>query len=120
MDTNPGTELTSDAKTWAVLCHVGGFVGFICPFGNIAAPLVVWLIKKDQYEFVDDQGKESLNFQITMSIAMIVAGLSFFVLIGLILLPAVLLFDVVMIVMAAIKASSGERYRYPLSLRLIK
>ncbi len=53
-----------DARTWAMLCHIGAFAGYIIPFGHIIAPLVIWLIKKDESPFVDDQGKESLNFQI--------------------------------------------------------
>jgi uncharacterized Tic20 family protein len=120
MDTNGSTELTNDAKRWGMLCHFSGFAGFICPFGNIAAPLAIWLLKKDQFEFVDDQGKEALNFQITMLIAVIVAAISCFLLVGIVLFPAVVLFDVASIVNAAIKASNGERFRYPLTLRLVK
>jgi len=120
MATDGGSELTNDAKTWASICHFIGFVGFVLPFGNIAGPLLVWLIKRHEYEFVDDQGKEALNFQITMAIAIIVAAISMCILIGIVLLPAVLLFDVFSIVVASIKASNGERYRYPLTLRLVK
>ena len=51
-------------RTWALFCHIGALAGFIFPFGNIIAPLVIWLIKKEEYPLVDDQGKESVNFQI--------------------------------------------------------
>jgi uncharacterized protein len=109
-----------DARTWAMLCHVGAFAGYIIPFGHIIAPLVIWLIKKDESPFVDDQGKESLNFQISMSIYAIIAVLLTLVVIGAVLLIALVIFDVVMVIIAAVRANSGERYRYPLCMRLIK
>ncbi len=109
-----------DAKTWAMLCHIGAFAGYIIPFGHIIAPLVIWLIKKDESPFVDDQGKESLNFQISMSIYAIIAALLTLVVIGIVLLIAVVIFDVIMVIIAAVRANNGERYRYPLCMRFIK
>ncbi len=109
-----------DARTWAMLCHIGAFAGYIIPFGHIIAPLVIWLIKKDESPFVDDQGKESLNFQISMSIYAIIAALLIIAVIGIVLLTAVVIFDVIMVIIAAVRANSGERYRYPLCLRFIK
>ncbi len=109
-----------DARTWAMLCHVGVFAGYIIPFGHILAPLIIWLIKKDESPFVDDQGKESLNFQISVSIYAVIAALLTLIAIGLILLIALLIFDVVMVIIATVRANSGERYRYPLCLRFIK
>jgi len=120
--TPSGIETNSDAKMWAMICHLSGLAGYLIPIPFIAiiAPLVVWQMKKQEFEFVDDQGKEAVNFHITMLIAAIVAGASFLCVIGVVLLPLVLLFSVVMAIVAAIKANSGERYRYPLTLRLIK
>jgi uncharacterized Tic20 family protein len=112
--------LTSDDKTWAMLCHIAAFCGYVVPFGNMVGPLVVWVLKKDQSEFVDFHGKESLNFQITITIAAIVAGFSLLLLIGFLLLPAVLIFDLVMKIVAAVKASNGEYFRYPLTIRLVQ
>lgn len=111
---------SNDERMWGMLCHLSGFAGYLVPFGNILGPLVVWLIKKDQYAFVDDQGKEALNFQISITIWTIVALILCFVIIGIPLLLAVLLFDVVMTIIAAMKANAGEYYRYPLTIRLIK
>jgi uncharacterized Tic20 family protein len=119
-DVHVGEVPNSDARTWAMLCHIAAFAGYAVPFGNVVGPLVVWALKKDQQEFVDFHGKESINFQITMTIAIIVAGFSILLLIGILLLPAVLLFDLIMKVVAAIKASNGEYFRYPLSIRFIK
>ena len=113
--------LSKDAKTWGMLCHLIALAGFIMPvIGNIVGPLVIWLIKKDEFPFVDDQGKESLNFQISITIYGIIASILMVVLIGFLLIFAVLIFDLVMIIMATVKANSGEKYRYPLTIRLLK
>ena len=107
-------------KTWALFCHVSAFAMFVFPFGNILAPLSIWLIKKDEMPLVDDQGKESLNFQISITIYLFAAGLLTLIIIGIPLLIAVGVFDIVMIIIAAIKANEGEKYRYPLTIRIIK
>jgi len=109
-----------EARTWAMLCHLGGFGFVVAGLGQIIAPLVLWLVKKDQFDMVNDQGKESLNFQISISIYAFVAFILCFVLIGFLLLPAVGIFDIIMIIIAAIKAKDGVRYRYPLCIRFIK
>ena len=83
-------------------------------------PLVVWLIKKSEHPFVDDQGKEALNFQISMTIYGIVAGLLIFVLIGIPLLIGLIVANLVLIIIAAVKASNGESFRYPCTIRFIK
>src|SRR3954467_5501803 len=57
-------ETNPDAKMWGMLAHLSSLAGLVIPFGNFIGPLVVWLMKKDQQPFVNDQGKESLNFQI--------------------------------------------------------
>ena len=107
-------------RTWGMGCHLASLAGFIIPFGNIIGPLVLWLIKRDESEFVNDQGKESLNFQITVTILAIVSGILIIVLIGIFLLVLVGVFSLVMIILATIKASEGEKYRYPFNIRLIK
>ncbi|MCJ7663992.1 MAG: DUF4870 domain-containing protein [Desulfobacterales bacterium] len=109
-----------DARTWAMLCHIGTFAGYIIPFGHIIAPLIIWLIKKNESPFVDDQGKESLNFQISISIYAVIAALLTLVVIGFVLVIALLTFDMVMVIIAAVKSNNGERYRYPLCMRFIK
>ena len=107
-------EVSKDARMWAMLCHLLAiFTGFI-------APLIIWLLKKDEDPFIDNQGKEALNFQITVLIAMLVSGLLSFACIGFILMPAVGIADVVFCIIASIKANSGQAYRYPVSIRFIK
>jgi len=104
-----------------MLCHLSALVAYIgVPLGHVIGPLVVWLIKKDQYSLVDDQGKEALNFQISVTIYGIAAGLLIFLLIGFVLLPAVIIFDLVMTIVGAVKANQGIAYRYPLCIRFVK
>ena len=116
----PSPPGTSDERMWAMFAHLSALIGFVIPFGSILGPLIIWQIKKNEYPLVDDQGKEALNFQITMAIAFIVCFILIFILIGAILIWLVGLFDLIMIVIAAIKANNGERYRYPFTLRLVK
>lgn len=108
-----------DEKTWAMLCHLSTFAAFIFPFGNIIAPLIIWLIKKDEYPLVDDQGKEALNFQITMTVYFIASVILIFFVIGIPLLIGLGIFDLVITIVAAIKANEGEKFRYPLSIKFI-
>ena len=111
---------SKDAKMWAMLCHLGGIAGALFPFGNVILPLIFWQIKKDEFPFVDDQGKEALNFQISISIYALATIPLFCIVIGPFVLGAVSIFSLVMLIIAAIKANNGEKYRYPLCLRLIK
>lgn len=125
--------------TYGMLCHLLALSALLgVPMGNILGPLVMWLIKKEEDPFVDKCGKESLNFQITATLAglglgvlgaaaMVIAmvpliGLASFLFLPLIgialiaLIAAVIAFTVI----ASIKASEGKHYVYPYSLRLIK
>ncbi len=118
-------EPNKDARMWAMFCHLGGLAAFIPilpAFGSILGPLVFWLIKKDEFPFVNEQGKEALNFQITMFIYGVVAGLLCFVCVGFVLLPAVVVIDIVFIIVAAIKTNDGYHFRYPpyLIIRFVK
>jgi hypothetical protein len=110
----PSTEVSKDARMWAMLCHLLGL--FTCFIG----PLIIWLIKKDEDPFIDNQGKEALNFQITVLIASIVSGLLSVICIGVFLAIAVGVVDLVFCIVASVKANSGQAYRYPVSIRLIK
>ncbi|HWQ32332.1 MAG TPA: DUF4870 domain-containing protein [Blastocatellia bacterium] len=112
--------VTQDEKTFGMLAHLSALSGVIIPFGNIIGPLIIWMMKKDQSWFVNEQGKESLNFQISITIYLIIAGVLILVLLGILLMPLVGLFALVMTIIAGIKASQGEMYRYPLTIRLIK
>lgn len=83
-------------------------------------PLIIWLIKKDDHPYVDEQGKEALNFQITVTIAYCAAGVLSILCIGLLLFPLIWIGDLIFCILACIAANKGEHYRYPVSIRLIK
>lgn len=107
-------------RTWGMVAHLAALAGFIIPLGNVIGPLIVWLIKKDESSFVDEQGKESLNFQISITIYAIVAALLIVVVIGIVLLIGLGILDLVLIVIAAVKTNNGEKFRYPLCIRFIR
>ena len=107
-------DISQDSKNMAMLCHLLGL------FTNFVGPLILWLIKKDEDKFVDSQGKEALNFQITVIIAGIASGILSFVCIGFLLAIAVSICDLVFCILACVATSKGENYRYPVSLRLVK
>ena len=90
------------------------------PFANVIAPLILWLIKKDDFKFVDNQGKEALNFQISIAIYALACIPLFFIVIGAFLFVALGIFDLVMIIIASVEANKGNSYRYPLCIRLVK
>ena len=114
-------EENKDARTWGMLCHLSALLAIIgIPLGNVIGPLIVWLLKKNDFPFVDIQGKLSINFQISMTIYAIIAALLIFVLVGLPLLIALAIADIVLIIIASIKASDGISYQYPLSINFLK
>jgi len=114
------TTPSKDERIWAMLCHFSTFIGFIFPFGNIIAPLIIWLSKREDLPLVADQGREVLNFQISMTIFFIVSALFSIILIGIPFLIGLGIFDFIITIVAAISANDGKPYRYPINLRLIK
>lgn len=117
----PLVEYDKDARTLGMVCHLSALVGLMgLPLLNIIGPLAVWLWRKDQYAFVDDQGKEALNFQISVTLYSIVAGILTLILIGWVLLGLLWVANLILILIAASSANRGEAYRYPFNLRLIK
>ena len=111
---------TKDERTWGMLCHFSAFIGFIFPIGNILAPLIIWLIKKEEMPFVQDQGKEVINFQISITIYFIISAFLCIILIGIPIIIGLGIFDFIITIIAAISSNDGKLYRYPINLRLIK
>lgn len=115
----PSGELSSDEKNMAMLGHLSALSGFIIPFANIVAPLVVWQLKKDTMPFAAEQAKEALNFNITVGIAAVISTILIFVVVGIFLLGILTIAWLVFTIIAGIAASKGENYRYPFALRLV-
>ncbi|AET63997.1 DUF4870 domain-containing protein [Methanothrix harundinacea] len=143
-------EEDRDARTWATLCHLSALLMLLgVPLGNVLGPLVVWLVKRNQHTFVDDQGKEALNFQLSVTLYWVLAGILVFLsvgsiaffwpaahpgmidfwnpmampfamILGFLLIFGLLAFSVIFAIIAAIRASNGEAYRYPLTIRGVR
>jgi hypothetical protein len=116
----PLVERSKEERQWAMIAHLSAFAGLILPFGSLLGPFVVWMLKREEFPFVADQGKEALNFNITMILLAIVCGLLILVLIGIFLLSVLVIFWAVMIVIASIKANEGVTFRYPFTLRWVR
>lgn len=124
-DVNQNAEqsltISKDARMWAMFCHISAFAVFVIPFvGQILGPLLIWMLKKEEYPFVDDQGKEALNFQISITIYAVISSILIFVIIGIPILIVLGLFALIMVIVAAISSYDGKAYRYPLTIRVIK
>ena len=116
---SPGAA-TKQQCLWAALAHFSALASYLIPFGNFAGPLIVWWLKKDAMPFVDDQGKEALNFQITLLILAAAVAITLCTPIGFVLASLLAVYAVVMSIIAGVKASQGIAYRYPFTLRLIQ
>lgn len=115
-DVNPAPAVQQEDRTLALLTHLSGIIlSFI-------VPLVIWLTNKDKAdkEFLNDQAKEALNFQITIAIAYVICVVLSAILIGALLMPLVWLLNLIFCILAGIKANEGVSYRYPFAIRLIK
>jgi uncharacterized Tic20 family protein len=113
---SPGGVASQEDRTLALLTHLSGIIlSFI-------VPLVIWLTNKDKAdkEFLNDQAKEALNFQITIAIAYVICIILSAILIGALLMPILWLVNLIFCILAGVKANEGVAYRYPFALRLIK
>ncbi|WLG95970.1 DUF4870 domain-containing protein [Pseudomonas sp. FP198] len=109
-----------EARQWAMFCHLSALLGIFIPFGSLIAPLVIWQVKRESDPFIDAQGKEALNFQITVAIAAAISLLLMIVVIGFFLFGLVAIGALVLTIIAGVKANEGQPYRYPFTWRLVK
>ena len=118
---DPGrSEVPADDRTWGMIAHLSALAGIVIPFGNILGPLIVWLARRRDSAFVEDQAKEALNFNITVAFGALVCFALMWLLIGIPLFAALVLYWLAMTIVAAIKASEGAPYHYPFALRFVK
>lgn len=122
----PATPPSQEQRQWAMWCHLAGLAGYlpvIPGLGSLIGPLIVWLIKKDEMPFVDDQGKQVINFKISVLIVALVLGVLSVIppvfCVTIPLLVALLIADIVFTVVAAIRANEGQRYRYPYAWKFL-
>ena len=114
------TPITSEVRTWCVLCHASALLGLFFHFlGHLLGPLIVWLVKRGDSPEIDAHGKESLNFQLSMLIYDAIAAILCIVLIGIPILIILWIMNTVFVIIASIRASEGQFYRYPLTIRFL-
>ena len=120
-DSGASPDKDKEARNWAMACHLCGLAAFLgIPFGNVFGPLTIWLIKKDEIPLVESEGKKALNFQISFSIYGLVAFLSCFILIGLVVLPVLAIVWLIYTIIGAVKTSNAEPFEYPLTIKFFK
>lgn len=108
------------ACNWAMVCHLSGFAGFLFPLANIIAPLLIWGFKRHEFAYLDEQGKEAVNFQISISIYYIVALILILLVIGLFLVPLIAAFQIIAMIIAGVEVAHGKSFRYPLTIRFLR
>ena len=116
----PTSTISGNVRNWCIRCHASALPGLFFHFlGHLLGPLVVWLVKRADSPEIDAAGKESLNFQISMLIYDIIAGILCLVVIGIPILIALWVLNTVFVIIASVKTSEGQFYRYPFTIRLI-
>ena len=110
-----------NVRTWTALCHASALLGVFLHFpGHLLPPLIVWLWKRDESPEIDAHGKEAVNFQISMLIYNAIAAMFCLVLIGFFFLAVLWVLNAVFVIIAAIQASDGKFFRYPMTIRFIQ
>jgi uncharacterized Tic20 family protein len=112
--------LSETERNWAMLCHLSSFAGFFFPFGGIIGPLICWLSRKDESAWVNENGRNSLNFQLSILLYIVLAIPLCFIIIGFPIIFMLLTLKVICVIIASIKSSKGERFRYPLVIPFIQ
>jgi uncharacterized protein len=145
-------DLPQSARQWGMWCHLSGLVCAICnlvvvPFLSIIVPYLVWRSGRDHHPFVDDQGREAINFQLSMAIYTIVylvlliflvfvtcgialstqslsnifgTALGILAIVGGLVFAGFAIFQLAVIILAALKAANGQSYQYPFTLRFLQ
>lgn len=113
-------QLLEAERNWAMLCHLSAFAGFFFPFGAIIGPLICWLSRKDESQWVNQNGRNSLNFQLSMLLYMILTAPLCIIIVGIPILIFLILMKIICIIIASVKASKGEDFRYPIAIPFIQ
>jgi uncharacterized Tic20 family protein len=124
--TQPATPQEKSARNWGMLCHLAGLAGCFAPWiAHVAGPLIVWLLKRNDDAFIDTEGKESLNFQLSLALYSVVGCILLaLTIVGIVIIPFFLwslyVLNVICVIFAAIQSSGGRHFRYPLIFRFLK
>ena len=111
---------TQSERDWAMFCHLSAFAGYFFPFGSIVGPVICWISRKDESEWVNINGKASLNFQISILLYTVLLIPLCFIIVGIPLLVTLLVLEFVCIILASIRSAKGEVFKYPLSIPFLQ
>lgn len=114
------TTLTKTEKNWAMACHLSSFAGCFIPFGGVLGPLICWLAHKDESDLININGRNSLNFQLSMLLYMLLMFPLCFIIVGIPIEIALGIFETVCVIVASIKTANDELFRYPLAIPFIQ
>lgn len=117
--TEQNQNISAIDRKWAIALHLSPLAGSIVPLLGFIVPLGLWLFKKTDSRYLDSQGREVLNFTISLLIYAAISGILCIVLVGFVLLGALFVAAIILSVIAAVKTSDGINYRYPYIIRLI-
>ncbi|RRR72472.1 MAG: DUF4870 domain-containing protein [Candidatus Viridilinea halotolerans] len=116
----PAYPVSRDETNSAMFCHLASLLGYLIPFSQLIIVLIIWSNNKDRSEFVREHSTEALNYQLSYLLYAFISGMAIFFLVGFLMLLALTIFDIIVSITGAMKASNGERYRYPLTIRFVK
>lgn len=114
-----GSAPPTTVRNWAMATHLAAFAVFVVPV-PVVGPLVVWLLKREEHPYIDEQGKEAVNFNISVLIYTIVSALLMLIAVGVVLLAVVGIAWFVLTIIAAVRTANGEEYRYPATMRFVR
>ncbi len=106
-------------KQWALIAHLGTLAGYVIPLGNIIVPLVIYVSKKDESEFVREHARESLNFQLTLTLLVVIAVITVVLMVGILFLIILPVINLIFVILAALAIDRGEFYRYPIAIKFV-
>jgi len=112
--------LTETERNWAMLCHLAAFAGFFFPFGGVIGPLICWLTRKDESMWININGKNAMNFQLSMLLYMVLIFPLVFIVVGIPIIMILVTLKVVCIILGSVKASKGELFKYPMAIPFIQ
>jgi len=112
--------LSESERNWAMFCHLSSFASVVVPFGGIIGPLICWSSRRYESHFIDEHGKASLNFQLSILLYTLVCIPLMFIIIGFVFFGGLLILELVCVITASIRAARGESYSYPISIPFIQ
>lgn len=110
-------ELDKDTRMWAMFCHLAGLAGYMIPLGSVVGPLIVWQVKREESPFIDEHGREAMNFQLSYLLYFVICILLVFFAVGILLIFPLVIAHFVFMIVAGIKANDGKSYRIPFIIR---